>query len=162
MRSFFIRHQARSSIGHWIVAGLGAALAIGLVAWLADGTERLLLIASFGATCVLLFHAPNSPFSQPPNVIGGHLLSAGISLALRAVLPNQVWAMALAMGVVVAAMAALRLTHPPAGGHPILVFPSDPGLDYLLFPVLAGTAILVATATLFHRMTRTVYPLRGG
>jgi len=44
----------------------------------------------------------------------------------------------------------------------IVVFPSDPDPDYLLLPVPGGTLILPGTAVLFHRVTGTVYPLRGG
>jgi CBS-domain-containing membrane protein len=75
-------------------------------------------------------------------------------------LPEVWWAAALAVGLAIAAMAALRVTHPPAGADPLVVFVSDPDLAFLLFPTLSGAVILVAVAALYHRSTGTAYPLR--
>ncbi len=41
-------------------------------------TNSVLIMAPFGATCVLVFGAPDSPLAQPRNVIGGHLIAATI------------------------------------------------------------------------------------
>jgi CBS-domain-containing membrane protein len=161
MRSFFRRHQPPVPCPCWIKAGLGGLLGIGVVGWLSQVSGAPLLIAPFGASAVLLFALPKSPLSQPANAIGGHLLSAGISLALHAALPAAWWAVALAVGVVIFAMAALRVIHPPAGADPIIVFAggaSGPG--FLVMPILAGAAALVAIAFLVHRLPpRTAYPL---
>ena len=35
-----------------------------------------LLLGSFGASCVLVFGFPDLPFSQPRNLVGGHVLSS--------------------------------------------------------------------------------------
>src|SRR5690606_14950066 len=111
------------------------------------------------ASAVLLFAVPGSPLSQPANVVGGHVLATAIALLLRAALPNQWWAAAIAVGVVIAVLAALRRTHPPARAEPPVVSVADPGLSFLLAPVLAGTVLLVAVATGFHRFSGTIYPL---
>ncbi|WP_027259442.1 HPP family protein [Leisingera aquimarina] len=160
MDKYFKRALPHPSPRSVITAGLGAFLAIAALSLLTTHANLLLLIAPFGASCVLLFSVPQSPLSQPANVVGGHLLATAISLSLNAVLPETWWALALAVGLAIAVMAALRLTHPPAGADPLMVFAADPGFSFLLFPVLAGAVALVAIAALFHRLAGHEYPLK--
>lgn len=161
MRSFFVRHQAPLSARSMLVAGLGGVVAIAVVGVLTAYGPTPLLMAPFGASCVLLFSVSGSPLSQPANVIGGHVLSTLVGLVLHLLLPDAWWAAALAVGVAIALMAALRVTHPPAGADPLVVFAAAPGFDFLLFPVLSGSVLLVLVATLYHRLSGTAYPLRA-
>lgn len=143
-----------------VKAGIGGALGIGFVSWLGVVSGIPLLIAPFGATAVLVFAVPDSPLAQPANVIGGHMLATIVSMGLYAVLPHTWWAIGLAVGGVIFLKAALRLTHPPAGADPIVVFLSDPGLDFLYLIVPTGAIVLVAIAVAIHRFPpRGVYPL---
>jgi CBS-domain-containing membrane protein len=142
------------------MAGLGGFLGIGITGALSVYAGTPLLMAPFGATCVLMFSVPASPLSQPMNIVCGHLLSSAIGFALHMFLPNTWWAVALAAGLAIALMAALRVTHPPAGADPLVVFASDPSLGFLVSPVLLGSILLVLVGTIFHRATRTSYPLK--
>lgn len=137
-----------------ILTGLvGGISGIGLVAWLTQLTEVPLLMAPFGATCVLLFAAPAAPLAQPRNVIGGHLISALVGLVVMQLLGNGPLAMAVAVGVAIAAMQALRVVHPPAGANPLVVMMSGAvGYDFLLMPVLAGSVSLVLVALLINNL----------
>ena len=160
IRRMFSRKQAAESYGHSIKAGIGGALAISTLALLGYASDNALLMAPFGATCVLLFSLPMSPLSQPVNVIGGHLVSIAIGLALHTFLPFEWWSVGLAVGLAITAMAILRITHPPAGADPLVVFFSSPGWEYLIFPVAIGSVFLVITAWTFHMLPpQTSYPL---
>lgn len=160
MKHVFRRHQPRPAIPAIVKAGLGGALAILAVSALSHLTGNPWIMAPFGATCVLLFSAPTSPLSQPANVIGGHVLAALIGFAVMALLPVTWWSIAIAVGLSIAVMAALRITHPPAGATPLVVMTTAPGLDFVLFPTLLGSITLVAIAMLFHRLPPvTSYPL---
>lgn len=158
MSSFLARLQPPQPLRSVLFAGLGGLIAIGVIGALTAISQTPLIMAPFGASCVLLFSLPASPLSQPANVVGGHLLSTLIGLLLRLALPDVWWAQALAVGLVIAAMAALRLTHPPAGADPLVVFAADPGFDFLVLPVLIGSCALVAVAAVFHRVSGTPYP----
>lgn len=159
LESFFVRQQPRQSCHSIIKAGIGGVIAIAILALLSLWTDSLWLMAPFGATCVLLFSVPTSPLSQPINVIAGHLISTSIGLALHTFLPTSWWAIALAVGLAIAAMAAIRITHPPAGADPLVVFLENPGWDYLGFPVLSGSIILVVVAWAFHHIPPVIsYP----
>ena len=158
MERYFKRVQPQASARMVLTAGTGGFLAIASLALLTSHANLLLLMAPFGASCVLLFSVPASPLSQPANVVGGHLAATLIGMALHAVLPETWWALALAVGLAIAVMAALRITHPPAGADPLVVFAADPGVLFLLFPVLSGAIALVAIAALFHRYSGHDYP----
>jgi CBS-domain-containing membrane protein len=159
MRRFITLHQPRNDLRKTVLAGLGGAVAIGFLGFLTISSGHALLMAPFGASCVLLFSVPASPLSQPMNVIGGHVVSTLVGLLLRLYLPNEWWAVAIAVGLAISFMALFRVTHPPAGADPIIVFVSDPGFTFLLLPVLAGAVGLVAIAAAFHVTTSTNYPL---
>ncbi len=160
MKRFLYRHLPGDGVSYWIKSGVGATLAMGMIGWIGAVSHEPLLIAPFGASCVLLFAAPSSPLAQPVNVIGGHVVASVVALVLHLFLPSEWWAVALGVGVAITVMAALRVTHPPAGAVPVVIFLSDPGWSFLLVPIFTGSLVLVGVATLVHMIPpRTVYPL---
>jgi CBS-domain-containing membrane protein len=119
-----------------------------------------LILGSFGATCVLVFGYPESPFSQPRSVIGGHVLASAIGLLVLHEIGDGPWCLALATGLAIAAMMALRVVHPPAGSNPVIVFLLHAPWSFLLSPTAIGAAIIVICALLWHRATlRGKYPI---
>jgi CBS-domain-containing membrane protein len=160
MNPFFTRHLPKPSPKPILLAGLGGFLGIAVLSFLADQSGLLLIMAPFGASCVLLFAVPASPLSQPANVLGGHILAAAVALGLREIFPIAWWSVALAVGVAIALMVALRVTHPPAGANPLVIFAADPGFLFLFYPVALGAILLVVVATIFHRSSGTEYPLQ--
>jgi CBS-domain-containing membrane protein len=143
------------------VSGLGGFLVILLLAQAGDLTHAALLIAPFGASCVLVFALPQSPLAQPRNVIGGHLISAAVGLAVFALLGAHPWSLALGVGLAITAMQLTGTLHPPAGANPIVVILAKAGWLFLLTPVLAGTIVIVAVAFAYHRWgSRRAYPSR--
>jgi len=160
LRRFLTRKQTAEPYTKVIKAGIGGAIAIVTLVLLSKLSDSPLLMAPFGATCVLLFSLPKSPLSQPINVIAGHIVSVVIGLILNYFLPMDWWSIGLAVGLAITVMAALRVTHPPAGADPIVVFLSNPGWEYIIFPVAFGSIVLVITAWLFHKIPPKIdYPL---
>ena len=137
------------------LAWLGGFLAIATVAGLRDLLSIALVLGSFGASCVLVFGFPDVPFSQPRNVIVGHLLSSLVGLLALTVFGPHWWAMAIAVGTAIAVMMITRTVHPPAGSNPVIVFLTLPSWKFLLFPTLAGAGILVAVALVYNNLTHT-------
>lgn len=158
MKRFFYRHQPKTTPRAAIIAGFGSALAIIILAILTDSSGYVLLMAPFGASCVLIFGFYSSPFSQPANVIGGHVLSAAIGLALHFILPANLVVDGVAVGLAVSGMMLLRIVHPPAGAAALVAYLSATSWMFLLFPVLVGSVILVAIATIYHAVVKTSYP----
>ncbi len=153
------RRPAYPGVKVVMLGGLGGILAIGALALLGNRLDVLLLLGSFGASCVLLFGYPDSPFAQPMNVIGGHVICTVIALAALHWIGPQPWVLALAVGCSIAAMMATRTVHPPAGSNPVIVFLAHSGWSFLLFPVAGGALILVLIGWLYNNAVRkTPYP----
>lgn len=148
----------RARIGQLLLAGLGAFLALAIVATLAEHSGQPWLIGSFGASCVLLFGFPKGPFSRARNVIGGHLLSSCVGLACLYVFGPGALSMSLACALALILMGASDTTHPPAGGNPIIVFMILPDWSFALIPTLAGAVLLTLVAWLYWKTVRALRP----
>lgn len=161
-KHFIHRHEPK---GHWhghLKSGVGAVTGMTAVGALAIATGIPLLIAPFGATAVLIFGQPKSPLAQPANVLGGYLLAALIGSLVMALLPGLWWAAAIAVGLAIAAMLILRVTHPPAGAVPLVAFGSHLSAWTLFTVVGLGSLLLIAIAVLHHLIPpRQQYPLRA-
>ncbi len=142
-----------------LLAGLGGFSATLAMFSLADWSGAAFIMAPFGASCVLAFALPDSPLSQPRNIVGGHLIAAAIGLGMMSLFGTSAAIMALAVGLAIAAMLVTRTTHAPAGANPLLVMLAGADWSFLVTPVLAGATTLVAVALLYHRCTgRRDYP----
>lgn len=159
--AFLHRHEPRGQTVSHLKSALGAIIAMTLVGALAAWTGLPLLLAPFGATAVLVFGQPQSPFSQPANVFGGYLTAAAISVLVLAVFPPVWWAATITVGLVIGVMLLMRVTHPPAGAVPLVAFTTHMPADTLFFAVLAGAMCLVGVAVVHHWLPpRIVYPRR--
>ena len=102
------------SIKEILFAFVGGLIAISIIGFLTKNYNNLLVMGSFGASCVLLFGYANSPFSQPRNVILGHFISTFIGLLFLHLVSPQWWSMAFALATAIAVMIATKTVHPPA------------------------------------------------
>lgn len=128
---------------------LGGFIAISLIGYFTKSFETLLVMGSFGASCVLIFAFHKSPFSQPRNVILGHLFSTLIGLIFLHALGDNWWSMALALATAISVMLLTKTVHPPAGSNPLIVFLLGADFEYLIFPSLSGSIILVVVALFY-------------
>jgi CBS-domain-containing membrane protein len=141
-----------------LIPGIGGFIAILLCSLLGDLARTSLLMAPFGASCVIAFALPQSPLAQPRSLIGGHVLSTLVGLCALTAFGVHSWSLALAVGAAITLMQLTRTLHPPAGADPLLVMLTGASWSFLLTPVLLGAALLVLVALVYHRATRTSYP----
>ena len=67
----------------------------------------------------------------------------------------------MAVGVGVGLMILLNVTHPPAGGNPIIVIIGSVSFDYLLSPVISGSIIIIIFAIIINKfILKKSYPSR--
>tara|TARA_B100001029_G_C15021681_1_gene430951 strand:- start:36 stop:494 length:459 start_codon:yes stop_codon:yes gene_type:complete len=137
-----------------IFAGIFSILTIGVLTVLTYKTELgIFIIASFGSSMVLLFGYPESPFAQPKNVFFGHLLTALVGMFFLYLIPLPLFIIIpLAVGFGVGLMILFNVTHPPAGGNPIIVIIGSVSIDYLLSPVISGSIIIIIFAIVLNRL----------
>ena len=145
-----------------VLAGLFSTVTIGALTLLTYKTELgIFLIASFGSSMVLLFGYPESPFAQPKNIFFGHLLTSMVGVIFLYFVSLPIYLlMPLAVGFGVTLMIFLNVTHPPAGGNPIIVIMGSVSLDYLVNPIIIGSLIILAFGVILNRLIlKKKYPL---
>jgi CBS domain-containing membrane protein len=148
-------------VGHSekLISALGAFLGISLVfyssTFFVDGQSSFLIVASMGASAVLLFAVPHGPLSQPWPVIGGHLISAVVGVSCAKLIPDIFWAAPVAVGIAVGLMYYFKCIHPPGGatalsavvgGNEIMQL----GYKFVLTPVLINVVAILSVAVLFN------------
>ncbi len=151
-----------------LTAWLGAFAGIAVLVLVVDLLPqlRLLVIGSFGASAVLLFGAPRAPFSQPRNLIGGHVISALAGVACYRYLPDTLFVQeATAVATAIALMMATHTLHPPGGATALIAVIGPDAVHQLgwayVFPVLMGAVLMLLVAVVSNNLyERGSYPDR--
>ncbi|OGV70597.1 MAG: hypothetical protein A3K19_06530 [Lentisphaerae bacterium RIFOXYB12_FULL_65_16] len=121
--------------------------------------ENLFLIGSFGASAVLVYGAPLADFSQPRNIIGGHVLSALTGVTVFALIGDGSFvAGPLAVSAAIVAMHFTRTLHPPGGATALIAVIGGEkihslGYMYVLSPVLVGAFLMMLVALLVNNLS---------
>lgn len=135
-----------------LLAGVGAALAIGLLSFTESNlTAVALLMAPFGASVVLVFGLPESPLAQAKNVILGHLITAIIGVVFVQLFAVTPLTLAVATGIGVTVMLLTKTTHPPAGANPILIMLTGQSWSFIISPVFIGAVTIVIAGQLYKK-----------
>ena len=144
----------KSNIKKSIFAAIFSTITIGVLTLLTYKTQYgVFLIASFGSTMVILYGYPESPFAQPKNIFFGHLSSSIIGVLFLYFVPLPIYILLpLAVGAGVGVMILFNVTHPPAGGNPIIVIMGSVSLDYIINPIIIGSIIILIFGVVLNRL----------
>jgi len=147
-----------------LLGGVGAGVTIAILAYITfqsilSGTNYgLWLAASFGSSVVVVFGYPDNEFAQPKNVLFGHLLCTlvGIIFVMLFKISQDrsifFLAIGIAVGISVMLMMAFKITHPPAGGNPIIVMIGGVSFQFLIFPVMVGAIAIIIGGIIYNRL----------
>lgn len=157
-----VRERVRASVG----AVLGMLFACVLAQLVSEhgaphGLSMLSLemVAPIGASAVLVFAVPSSPLAQPWSVIGGDTLSALVGIACARWIPDPDLAAAVAVGLSIAVMLALRCLHPPGGAAALLMVLTNQHAFMQAFdPVLLDAVLLVLAGLAYNNLTGRAWP----
>ena len=136
-----------------VIAAIFSTLTIGVLSLLTYKTSYgLFLIASFGSTMVLLYGYPESPFAKPKNIFFGHFLTSLVGVIFVNFVPLPIYIIIpVAVGIGVGLMIILNVTHPPAGGNPIIVIMGSVSFEYLISPVISGSIIVIVFGIILNK-----------
>lgn len=142
-----------------LVSALGGAIAILAVLLVSKhfsgDMQAALIVASMGASAVLLFAVPHGQLSQPWPLVAGHGISALIGVSCALLFPGQFLAGSLAVGLSIAAMYYLKCTHPPGGATALSAVIGGEevaklGYQFVLTPVLLNVLLMLLIAVGFN------------
>ena len=135
-----------------IVNGLSAGFVIALLALLTfEAPFGVWLVFSFGSSALILFVFHDSEFAQPKNIFFGHLISIIIGILINELIGISFISLGLSVGVCVSVMMYLKIVHPPAAANPLIALFADVSYDFILFPIVTGSIMLILISFLVNR-----------
>ena len=143
-----------------IFNGLSVALVISVLALLTfESSFGVWLMFSFGSSALILFVYYDSEFAQPKNVFFGHLISVVIGILFNHYMGISFASLGLSVGLCVALMMYLKIVHPPAAANPLIALFADVSFDFILFPIITGSIMLIVVSFFINRfILRREYP----
>ena len=121
--------------------------------------ENLFLVGSFGASAVVLYAIPSSPFAQPRNLILGHTISAVAGVSCAILLKDYIaLAAAAAVSISIMLMHLSRSLHPPGGATALIAVIGgnnihELGYTYVATPIGIGAILLLLIALVINNIS---------
>ena len=136
-----------------IISGVSAAIVIAILAFLTLETSGgVWLMFSFGATVFLVFVLYDLETAQPKNIFFGHLISMIVGVIFNETIGLSFYSLGLSVGVAVILMVYFKVMHPPAASNPLVALFMDLSFDYILFPVIVGTILIIILSILINKI----------
>ena len=136
-----------------IASGISAAIVISVLAYLTlETSSGIWLMFSFGATVFLVFVLYNLETAQPKNIFFGHLISILVGIIFNETVGLSFYSLGLSVGIAVVLMVYFKVMHPPAASNPLVALTMDLSFDFILFPVITGTIIIILMSVLINRI----------
>ena len=102
-----------------------AGLSLAIVTWISyqflDKQDIPFILASMGASTVILFLIPSSPMGRPWAFFAGHIISAVIGITCAQLITSLLISIPVAMVITVLAMQLTRCIHPPGGATALII-----------------------------------------
>ena len=135
-----------------IIAGISASIIIGVLAFLSFETSTgFWLMFSFGSTTLIVLIFYESEFAQPGNIFFGHLLGIIIGILFNELIGISFVTLGLSVGLTVTLMMYFKIIHPPAAANPLIALFADVSLEYILFPVIVGTLVIIFLSVIINK-----------
>ena len=136
-----------------IVSGVSAAMVIGILAFLTLETSAgVWLMFSFGATVFIVFVLYELETAQPKNIFFGHLISILIGIIFNETIGLSFYSLGLSVGIAVMLMVYFKVMHPPAASNPLVALFMDLSFDFVLFPVVTGTILIILLSIFINKI----------
>ena len=135
-----------------MVLGVSASIIIGTLAFLSFETSTgFWLMFSFGSTTLIVLIFYNSEFAQPANIFFGHLLGIIIGILFNEFFGMSFITLGMSVGVTLTLMMYLKIVHPPAAANPLIALFADVSFEYIIFPVMSGTILIIFFSLIINR-----------
>jgi len=147
-----MHHMKQSEVAASVIGAFLATLIASFFSnSILEAGEMHMVLASTGASAMLVFGLPHSPVSKPWNLVGGHVVSAIVGVTCYKFIPNSILASSIAIPVAMQLMHLFRCTHPPGGATAITAIIGGEhvynlGYAFVIIPVFFNAIILLSIA----------------
>ncbi|QBZ83969.1 HPP family protein [Hydrogenovibrio crunogenus] len=158
-KAFWGLNASQASHHEKLVSALGGFLSILLILLVSRSflelSASVALVASMGASAVLLFAVPHGPLSQPWPLLGGNLISAFIGVTCAQLIDPPILAASTAVGLAILAMYYFKCIHPPGGATALTAAIGGEsihalGYQFVITPVLLNVLCILMIAIIFN------------
>lgn len=160
--------KSNVSLHEKIISAAAGLVGIGLIMAISqhflDSQSLPWVVASMGASAVLLFAVPKGPLSQPWSFVAGHLFSAFIGISVARLITDPVMASAVAVSLAIFVMYLTRSLHPPGGATALTAVVggsaiTELGYWYMLTPIALNLIVMLIWALIINNlMPNRCYP----
>ncbi len=160
--------KSNVSLHEKIISAAAGLVGIGLIMAISqhflDSQSLPWVVASMGASAVLLFAVPKGPLSQPWSFVAGHLFSAFIGISVARLIADPVMASAVAVSLAIFVMYLTRSLHPPGGATALTAVVggsaiTELGYWYMLTPIALNLIVMLIWALIINNlMPNRCYP----
>lgn len=151
----WIKHYDPSELLATIVGIFGG---LGTVSFVTYVLGYPLLIASLGASSVLLYGVPNSPLAQPKNLFGGHLIASVVGVTCYYFMGETWYSITITVTIAIILMMLTNTVHPPGGATALISVLHHANYIFIL-TLMGSISILFISACLASKLCgKRTYP----
>jgi len=159
LKFFGFESNTTSHAEKWVSAlggFLGVIVSLVICQYFLD-SDAYIVVASLGASAVLVFALPHVSVSQPWSLVGGQVVSAVIGVTCAKLFVESSLAASAAIGGSILVMYYLRCIHPPGGATALAAVVGGPnihalGYQYVVAPILINAVLLLLLAIIINFM----------
>ncbi|BAS67102.1 HPP family protein [Bathymodiolus septemdierum thioautotrophic gill symbiont] len=138
-----------------LISAIGAFIAVFVAGFFSNiilqNFNSPLIIASAGASAILMFGLPHALVSRPWNLIVGHTVSAIIGVSCFYLIANTLLATSVAIPLALVGMHLLKCMHPPGGATAVTAIIGGEmihhlGYAFVIMPIFFNSLILLIVA----------------
>ncbi len=138
-----------------IISAVGAFIAVAIAGFFSNiiltSAGSPLIIASAGASAMLMFGLPHSEVSRPRNLVVGHSISAFVGVTCYYSIPDALLSTSVAIPVALVLMHLLKSMHPPGGATAITAIIGGEtvhqlGYAFVIMPIFMNSLVLLVVA----------------
>jgi CBS domain-containing membrane protein len=138
-----------------LISIIGAFIAVAMAGFFTNvilsSTDSPLIIASAGASAMLMFGLPHSDVSHPYNLIAGHTVSAVVGVSCYYLVSDPIISSSLAISLALLIMSLLKCMHPPGGATAVIAVVGGEaihqlGYMFVVMPIFLNSLMLLVVA----------------
>jgi CBS-domain-containing membrane protein len=134
-----------------VISATGGLIAMTMISIIAIYLGYPMVLGPIAASSLLIFGAHNGPFSQPRQIIGGHLIASFASLTIWDVFGRSYFTMGITLAVVIILIVLTNTIHPPAAASAIVAINTGAGWGFIMSILLCST-LLVLFSVLYNNL----------